>query len=70
MYEHELLQATIPEIQRSSFATAVLHLKTLDCGDFKNKKEEKGNLCQAHRLCTFDPTAGAREVLEESADRI
>ena len=33
MYEHELLQATIPEIQRSSLATAVLHLKTLELID-------------------------------------
>lgn len=33
VYEHELLEATIPEIQRSSLATAVLHLKSLDLTD-------------------------------------
>ncbi|KAH9303077.1 hypothetical protein KI387_014660, partial [Taxus chinensis] len=30
VYEHELLETTIPEIQRSSLAAAVLHLKSLD----------------------------------------
>ncbi|GLJ23329.1 hypothetical protein SUGI_0441370 [Cryptomeria japonica] len=33
VYEHELLEATIPEIQRSSLASAVLHLKSLDLPD-------------------------------------